>query len=213
MPPTTSRPRRYVMRTRADGVARTRDHVLDATIALAYEAPLRAITLDRVAERSGVSVQTILRHFGNRDGLAVAAHERATELVLAERPADPDRRGPALEALIDHYELRGDGVLLLLGQEPWEPLARTITDAGKKLHREWVARLFAPPLEAAADPDALLDLLVIATDVYAWKLLRRDAGRTREETLQRMTALIDAIVRTAAPSVERTGTGAQEPRP
>ena len=39
-----------------------------------------------------------------------------------------------------------------------------------------------------------IDLLVIATDVYSWKLLRRDAGLPRERTERSMRYLVDAIL-------------------
>ena len=50
---------------------------------------------------------------------------------------------------------------------------------GRRLHRDWIARVFATDLEplGAKDRQAALDALVVATDVYTWKLLRRDMGR------------------------------------
>ncbi len=191
-PVRTTRP--YVMRRRAGQVERTREKILDATVALAFETPVAAITLPAVARRADTTVQTVLRQFGNRDGLFDAALEWATPLVLAERPADPADLVGSLDLLVEHYETRGDGVLLLLGQESWEPVARRVTDAGRRLHREWVRRLAAPTLAGDPDEAALTDLLVVATDVYTWKLLRRDRGLTPRETRDRMHTLIGAIL-------------------
>lgn len=115
--------------------------------------------------------------------------------MLAERPADPNDRRRTVEALIDHYESRGDRVLLLLGQETWEPFAARVTTLGKRLHREWVEAAFADVV-AATDGESrieLVDLLVAATDVYAWKLWRRAAGRSRSETVDRMLRLTASI--------------------
>jgi hypothetical protein len=41
-------------------------------------------------------------------------------------------------------------------------------------HRQWVERAFATQLDARStdDREALVDLLVVATDVYTWKPLR-----------------------------------------
>jgi hypothetical protein len=38
--------------------------------------------------------------------------------------------------------------------------------------------------------------LTVATDVYAWKILRRDRELDREKTEQRMEALVRAILAT-----------------
>jgi hypothetical protein len=40
----------------------------------------------------------------------------------------------------------------------------------------------------------MLDQLVIATDIYAWQILRRDAGRSLKETRAVMLALVHAIL-------------------
>ena len=53
-----------------------------------------------------------------------------------------------------------------------------LTDAARPMHRAWVARAFAPVDRA---DEALIDLLVVATDVYTWKLLRRDRGLSRAD--------------------------------
>lgn len=43
----------------------------------------------------------------------------------------------------------------------------------------------------------LTDQLVCACDVYLWKLLRRDIGRSRTETESATLATVNAIVSTA----------------
>lgn len=187
--------RTYTMRARAEQAEQTRDRILDAVIALSAERPLSACTLPAVAERAEVSVQTVLRGFGSRDGLLEAARERVSGEVLAERPADPNDRRATLGALIDHYEARGDGTLLLLGQETWDPFAARVTASGKRMHRDWVEAAFADALEPLSGDSRTetLDLLVAATDLYTWKLWRRDLGRSRHETLERMLRLAASV--------------------
>jgi AcrR family transcriptional regulator len=62
-------PRSYTMRARADSVARTRRYILEAAWSLSEEKLTLAIGLADVAERAGVTVRTLLRHVGSRDGL------------------------------------------------------------------------------------------------------------------------------------------------
>jgi hypothetical protein len=57
-----------------------------------------------------------------------------------------------------------------------------------------VQEVFAPYVAGADDPEELTDLLVVATDVYTWKLLRRDRGLGRDRTERRMRHLVDRIL-------------------
>lgn len=54
--------------------------------------------------------------------------------------------------------------------------------------------VFAPQLAGREDGAALTDLLVVATDVYPWKLLRRDAGLDRTTTQERLLRLVRALL-------------------
>jgi hypothetical protein len=63
-----------------------------------------------------------------------------------------------------------------------------------------VETVFADLLPADGEPRAaLLDLLVVATDVYAWKLLRLDRGLPLHTVRARMRAMTDALVGRTAP--------------
>ncbi len=199
-----SAPRPYRMRVRAQGAAQTRARVIAGVIELMSEKPIAAITLPLIAARASVSVQTILRQFGSRERLFDEAAGAARTAVLAERPVDPDDIDGSLDLLIEHYESRGDGVLLLLGQESWDETAAARTTGGKALHRDWVTRAFARVVSRLPVPrrDEAVDLLVVATDVYAWKLLRRDRGLSRDETASRMRRLVAAILAAESETLE-----------
>ncbi|MBN9153219.1 MAG: TetR/AcrR family transcriptional regulator [Microbacterium sp.] len=188
--------RRYSMATRSAQAERTRQRIVDATIGLALTRPLAQCTLAAIAERADVSVQTILRAFGTRDALFDAAVAAARDDVITERAAHIADVDESLASIVDHYERMGDGMLLLLGQEQVEPLAAEITHAGKVVHRQWVKQLFGQELArvAASERDEAIDILMAATDIYAWKLWRRDAGRTVEETVHRFRVLVAAVV-------------------
>src|SRR6187200_2457439 len=69
--------RKYTMGARAQAVDATRRRIVDALIALAGERPFAEVTLDTIAARAGVSVQTVLRQFGSRDGLFAEAMDAA----------------------------------------------------------------------------------------------------------------------------------------
>ncbi|WP_243057983.1 TetR/AcrR family transcriptional regulator [Nocardioides sp. SR21] len=187
--------RRYTMTARAEAVERTRLRLLDATITLAETRLVSQISLDDIAATAGVSVQTLLRHFGNRAGLIDAARQHALTTVGEERRTpvgDPDA---AVRTVLQHYERRGDTVLSMLAQEHVDPATKEVTDAGRAFHRSWVVAVFEPMLPSpGAERDELVDLLAVATDVYTWKQLRRDRGLSLAATEQRVRALVGALL-------------------
>src|SRR5215471_5796170 len=97
--------RRYRMVARAEAAAATGERILDATIKLFWELPTVEISLDEVARRAGVTVQTVIRRFGGRDGLFAAAAEREDERVRSQRNEAPvGDVASAIHILIEHYE-------------------------------------------------------------------------------------------------------------
>ena len=199
----TTRP--YTMRARAEGVAETRRRILDAMWALSGELLLPQISLETVASRAGVSAQTVLRQFGTRAGLLEATREHASAAIAAERRVPEGDRAEAMRVLLDHYELRGDAVLLLLAQELTDPAVGRLTEQGRRMHREWVRTVFDDELAAlGADRMEAEDLLVVATDVFTWKLLRRDRGLSRTRTEARITRLADAVLAAAGRTARAT---------
>jgi AcrR family transcriptional regulator len=187
--------RRYTMTARAEAVERTRTRILEAAMSLAETRPVSAITLDAVAAAAGVSVQTLLRRFESRAGLVDAVRQHAVAIVVEERRAPVGDIDAAVRIVLDHYELRGDVVLLMLAEEHEDAVTREVTDRGREFHRAWVAETFAPFLPSQAKArEELLDLLTIATDVYTWKQLRRDRGLDVATTRHRVGTLVHAVI-------------------
>jgi AcrR family transcriptional regulator len=182
--------RTYTMTARARAVEQTRTSILDATVALSGERRIAAISLDDVATAAGVSVQTVLRQFGSRAGLVEAATTYVQDAVAEERRAPAGDVDEAVHVVVDHYEARGPSTLLLLAQEAEDPQVRAVTDNGRRLHRQWVDEVFAP-FRPSTD---VVDLLVVATDLYTWKLLRLDRGLSRAQTEDRMRNLVRALL-------------------
>ncbi len=189
--------RTYTMTARAEAAERTRVGILEAAIRLATTRLLADVSLDDIAAEAGVSVQTVLRRFGSRAGLIEAATTHASQEVGEERLSPVGDVAAAVDVVIDHYELRGDGVVLLLAQETTDPQVRRITDSGRRLHRDWVETVFAPYLpDSHAARTELIDLLAVATDVHTWRQLRRDRGLDRTTTTRRMNRLVSALLAT-----------------
>jgi AcrR family transcriptional regulator len=173
------------MGARARAAAATGERILGAAAEVFWELPTDRVSLDEVARRAGVSVQTVIRRFGGREGLMAAAAAREAERVRGQRDEAPPGDVPgAVRVLVGHYEAMGDRVLRLLAEEQRSPGLRPMADTGRTVHRQWCARVFASALagRAGAERQRRLAQIVAVCDVYTWKLLRRDAGLSRQQT-------------------------------
>lgn len=186
--------RRYDSPVRDEAAAATRASIVRATVDLAYERGDIEMTLQQIAERAETTVRTIMRQFGSRDAVIEAGIELGSAEIVAERHdpgGDVDR---SIALLVEHYERRGAFVLRILALE--QPGALRVADAGRQVHRAWVGEVFRSQLPTGTSPrDELIDLLVVATDIYAWKLLRVDRGLdmvTTAARIRRMTRLLIA---------------------
>mgnify|MGYP006137272783 FL=1 len=189
--------RGYRMSARAEAAAGTARDILAATVALWRERPIDEITLADIAGRAGVSVRTVIRRFGSREGVIAACIRADAAGIQADRAqALPGSVGEALDVLLAHYERDGDAVLRTLPLEEKLPEAKAIVQAGRAEHRAWCARVFAAHLPPASDDGyaVRLDAFVAATDLYAWKLLRRDLHRSAAQTAQVIRALVDGLI-------------------
>lgn len=195
---TPSEKRPYDMNARAESTIATGEQILDATVELFWEMPIEQIPLDEIAGRAGVSVQTVIRRFGGKQGVVSAAVERESKRVVDQRATAPEGdTAVAIGVLIDHYDELGDLVIKILAEEDRSPALKEIVERGRRIHREWCARVFAPSLAglSGADLERRRAQLVAMCDVYTWKLLRRDAGLNRRQTELALLELLNPIVK------------------
>lgn len=189
--------RPYRMVARAAAAARTRERILDAVLALASERFVEEISLADVADGAGVTVQTVLRHFEGREALLEAAARRGDEAVEAvRREVRPGDIEGTARRVVGDYERFGDTVMLSLAQEGRVPFVRPIVERGRSLHHAWIDSVFEPHLarRQGLSRARLRAQLIVATDVYTWKLLRRDLRLSRRQTERAIAELIQRIL-------------------
>lgn len=168
----------------ADGRAarseRTRRAIVDAMRALHHEGELRP-TAPRIAERAGVSVRTVWQHFEDLETLLVEAGRRDLEIARSfVEPIDLSLPTDArVAALVDQrtrmFEAMAPPWRAARVHVPFSAQLQANRDILMDLAREQVRELFAPELAAAADPEALLDALHIASSWATWESLRTEA--------------------------------------
>lgn len=171
-------------------MAANRARVQDAVVDLAGRKRLADITLADVSELADVSVRTLLRYFGTREALLRRVADDIDAEPIRVRTPTPGDLEATLTALSDDYDGPGVTMLSLLEQERTDEIAALVTARGRAMHRRWVCDAFG--LDPEADEEQI-DLLVVVTDLYTWKLLRHDRGLSKERAIARMVRLVRAV--------------------
>jgi AcrR family transcriptional regulator len=191
----TARP--YRMQARAAATEATRERILGAARTAFLNEWYDEVTLSAIARSAGVSQQTVINHFGGKEGLLMAVVDRAdTEIAEVRSAASPGDVDGAIRALVADYEQTGDGVIRALALEGRVDALAPVLARGRANHRAWVERMLGDGGRVA--------LLVVATDVYTWKLLRRDQGLSREATVGAMCALVRGVLASPVTTKERS---------
>ena len=174
------RSRRYRQTARATAAEATGQRILESVLHRVQHQWLEEVTLDAVAKDAGVTVQTVIRRFGPKERLLEAAAQELDKGITGRRGAEVGAPLRAVDVLAADYEVVGDLVWRLLAQEERYPVLQKICDRGRYYHRDWLSRVFSPWLDGLERRAATqrLDALVAATDLYLWKLLRRDLSRS-----------------------------------
>jgi AcrR family transcriptional regulator len=188
--------RTYTMRARAEAVEATRDRIARVALAKFLAHHYDDVTIASVAADAGVSHQTVLNHFDSKEGLFLAA----TDLFSADIAETHERRRPgdprsAVSLLVERYEETGDGNARLASVEDRIEAVKVALDSGRANHLAWLEDVFGDRLPSAeAERRRALHALYAATDVFSWKLLRRDLGLSRRATQQVITDMVEALV-------------------
>jgi len=192
--------RPYRQTARASAAAANTARILDAAERLFGERLYDQVTLDDVARAAGVGVQTLIRRCRTKEALVRGVTEVVSARVADQRGQAPvgDVRG-IVGNLADHYEAMGDATLRLLSQEDRVAPFREVTADGRRLHRAWVERVFAPWLHRLPPTGRELRTvqLVAICDVYVWKVMRRDQGLTRARYERALREMIDGVCQEA----------------
>jgi AcrR family transcriptional regulator len=184
------------MTARATAAAKTASRLLDVAVELFTENPYDEVSLDRIAARAGVTKRTLLRRFGSKEAIFVAATMNAAERVMKRRDAAPvgDIAG-AVANVVESYEDWGPNRLRMLGQADRIPIVRENVEGGRQYHWAWVEKTFAALLKGlrGASRARRVAALVAITDVYTWKLLRRDLRLSQGDTEKVLVELITSM--------------------
>lgn len=189
--------RRYDMTARAAKAQATKERIRASAMELYLQGSIEEFTLEAIAVRAGTTVQTVLRTFGSKDELIYAALGDMAAGGVFLKPTPPGDIKAAVSAFFDIYEAVGDLVMRQLDEEQRRPALKPSLDQGRQNHRDGVKTVFAPQLDElhGAARAQLLTMLVVMTDVYVWKLLRRDFGLGRQAAENLVRKMISGVIR------------------
>lgn len=178
---------------------RTRDALVDATIALVEEGDPRP-TAPRIAERAGVSVRSVFQHFDDLETLFAAVGSRVVER-LAEliQPIDLDaplaQRGGAFvrQRCRVNEAISPINRAAVLHLPTSEVIARQFR-AGHSFVSAHLAEVFAPEMVIAADQaPALATTLITVCSWSTWNVLRS----LEDQSVDQATASVVSMVQVA----------------
>lgn len=179
---------------------RTKDAIVDATLALIDEGDLRP-TGPRIAERAGVSVRSIFQHFDDLDALFSAVGLRVVDRIAGlMRPVDPadpldQRTAEFLEQRTTVLESLTPVLRAALVHAASSTVIRGQFENGHQFFVAQVDQVFAREIAAAgAGGSTLRDALVVALSWPSWDMLRGPQGRSVEEARSVADAMVRALL-------------------
>ena len=184
------------MSTRAAAAEATHERILESAAAAFMAEWYDDVTLRDIAEDAGVALQTVVNHFGSKEALFAAAAERIGRSISSLRfTVEPGDIEGAARTLVDDYDRTGDFVLRTLAAEERVPAVAPTLELGRRGHQEWCEHVFSAALDGlrGVARKRRVAQLVAATDVYTWKLLRRDKGLGRDQTALAIRELVEAL--------------------
>ena len=192
-----SKKRAYRGTIQAEVAALTAQLIIQAGLVLFDEQWGETIKLEQIAERAGVTTQTLLRHFGSKERLADAVSQEAFRLSQQQLIEPPVGDIATIAAgLVAYYDAGGKRMLRGLVQEEKYPELHSIIDVARASHKAWLERAFAADLahlEAQARARLLAQLTTL-TGVYTWHMLRNECALNSEETAQALQEMLSALL-------------------
>jgi AcrR family transcriptional regulator len=182
------------MKDRADAAAATKARILESARALLVSHSFEEMTIDAIAAGADTTTRTVMRIFGSKEELFAQALHSLGEFGIT--PIVSNDIDALLTGAYDFYEKIGDTVIRWLADEPRLPAMHDHLETGRKHLRSWVAKAFSTRLDTleAATRKERLDALIVAFDVYTWKLLRRDFRLSRKAAQATTKLMIVSLI-------------------
>jgi AcrR family transcriptional regulator len=189
--------RPYKQAARAESTERTRKALLDAADEELYGERWREASLESLARRAGVTKQTLLRHFGSKDGLLLQALGRGAVEVFNQRFSPPSADiGGAIDNLLDRYQTWGERSVRVGAWQRGPATLAKLSQLARQVHYDWVEHAFGRWLEPLEENvrERRRAALIALCDVHTWWLLSHDLELSRAEMRATLTDAIERLL-------------------
>ena len=187
--------RSYRTHRRTAAVDQRRAAAVDATRAILFEKGFDAVTLQAVADRTGVSLKSIVRYFGTREGLFRACMRASIAREESSRVASPGDVAAIAHTLAQRYRPMADWIVHNAHIEFAYPVMEEWMANVRRSHRDWLATAFAPWLPRKGPVrERRLMALFWATEVRSWWAVSSAFGHGPATAEAVMRETLDALV-------------------
>ena len=193
-----ARKRPYRQVARAEAQQRTRDALIAAAQSEFLAGRWEETSLEAIAASARVTKQTLLRHFGSKDGLFERTLEQGFNEVRAQRFNAPGGDVPgAIDNLLDFYEEWGERSIRIGALDGLGGVAAGVARRARQLHYDWVEDAFGSFLEplSAKDRRRRRAALIALCDVHTWRLLSHDLELPRAEVRATLINAVESVIR------------------
>jgi AcrR family transcriptional regulator len=184
--------RSYNSPLREDQTQRTHRLIVDALIERLSDSGHSEFSFGDVAERAGVSVRTVHRHFPKREDLLEAVDERFHEAGPPRPPADPAELPESMAQLWDWFESNSELVeamhLTSLGRELRQHGRERRARDTRKLIDAWAPELTEPERKRS------WAAMRVMFGSVAWRTMRHELCLTSEETSDTFAWMLELVL-------------------
>lgn len=185
--------RAYTQVARAEAQERNRDALIDAAAEAFFSGRWEQMSLTEMSVSAGVTKQTLLRHFGSKQGLLEQMLQRGYHQVRDQRWGAPtDDLAGAVDNLLEHYEQFGERAMAIGSGVAANPAVAELGRVARQLHYDWIDHVFGNWLKRERGKSRLRcrAALIALCDVQVWWIWSHDLGLPRAEV---RATLIQAI--------------------
>lgn len=187
--------RTYTSELRQAQAEATRTRILDALVEVLAEG-VETLSVPAVAERAGVSIGTVYRHFGDKAGMLKALipyTQSRTGIDIDSTPETLDEMRDALQQVFRHFENTDDLLRAAFATRIGRDVRLKSSTDRLELMKETFRRI--EPTLATEDLDHLANLGLILTTSEAYQQWKDRLGMSPEEAADEVTWAIAALIR------------------
>jgi len=196
------------MTKRAEDLDATRRELVQATLDVAAEGGIDALTMQAVANRADVAVRTVYNYFDSREALIAAAMDRLTARTreAVERIEVPDgspreRLLAFVSAYVASYEDQGATLPVVFGSVH-VPMVREVVEEMRAWRRRELQRILRSAERAGALSVSVREALAVcylATAYATYSTMVGDLQVSPESARVSLVEMVDRAVCRAAP--------------